>query len=257
IIPPYQFPAYYNSFIKSITSSDSTSTSSSFNTSYNNSQTQPNNSSFNNNAISTFQTIKICTLNTNSLSTNSKQLLIYNYIIENNIDIFGLSETHLTEKEKGVEIYIHTNLSKYIGYIQEYQGHIICLDLFLSNNPLRDFNATPNPKLDHSLAKRTQTPESQLIKFLTPHMHDTFRLFHPNSIKFTFNIIEDATIELDHNIILLEFSILLTISSSYIQPLRKVPLWKQLSSKQIQKYQTHIDQNLTKICLHIPQIQNQ
>ncbi|CAG8799524.1 17366_t:CDS:1, partial [Dentiscutata erythropus] len=71
------------------------------------------------------------------------------------------------------------------------------------------------------------------------------------------DIIEDATIESDHNIILPEFSILLTISSSYKQPLRKVPLWKQVSSEQIQKYQTHIDQNLTKIYLHIPQIQNQ
>ncbi|CAG8823956.1 16567_t:CDS:1 [Dentiscutata erythropus] len=144
-----------------------------------------------------------------------------------------------------------------------------------------DFNAIPNPKLDCSPAKRTQTPESQLIKFLSPYMHNTFHLFHPNSIKFTFShnnshsridqiwtnmhtasldyadIIEDATIESDHNIILLEFSILLTLSSLYKQPSRKVTLWKQASPKQIQKYQTHIDQNLIKIRSHILQIQNQ
>ncbi|CAG8637429.1 1158_t:CDS:2 [Dentiscutata erythropus] len=53
------------------------------------------------------------------------------------------------------------------------------------------------------------------------------------SLDYT-DIIEDAAIESDYNIILLEFSILLTLSSSYKQPPRKVPLWKQASSEQIQ-----------------------
>ncbi|CAG8787612.1 1332_t:CDS:2, partial [Dentiscutata erythropus] len=51
-----------------------------------------------------------------------------------------------------------------------------------------------------------------------------------NSQTIKIYIIEDVTIESDHNIILLEFSILLTISSSYKQSPRKVSLWKQASS---------------------------
>jgi hypothetical protein len=163
-IIPYQSAIFANPHIplKSYTQYSPPSTLSSIPT---NLLTQPSTStdnSPNNNNTTNCQTIKIHTLNTNGLTTNSKQLLLYNYITENNIDIFGLSETHISEKEGkllpltqslsnysnywsspnttrkgGVGIYIHTKLSKYIGCIQEYYGHIICLDIFLPNNPLR------------------------------------------------------------------------------------------------------------------------
>src|SRR5260364_312386 len=48
-----------------------------------------------------------------------------------------------------------------------------------------DFNSTPNPKLDRHPSKKTSLPESQLIKTLKPHFQDIYRLFHPNSAKFT------------------------------------------------------------------------
>ncbi|CAG8544678.1 28809_t:CDS:2, partial [Dentiscutata erythropus] len=129
-------------------------------------------------------------------------------------------------------------------------------------------NNKPNPLNNLFPLTSTQEPQSntdmEVNHSLSPSPVNQF-FANNNSIQssnltqtnFSKNIIEDTTIESDHNIILLEFSILLTISSSYKQPPRKISLWKQVSFEQIQKYQTHIDQNLTKIRLHIPQIQNQ
>jgi exonuclease III len=45
------------------------------------------------------KSIKIHSLNVNGLLDTFKQLSLIDYISENQIDIFGISETHLSNKE--------------------------------------------------------------------------------------------------------------------------------------------------------------
>ena len=50
-----------------------------------------------------------------------------------------------------------------------------------------DLNSTPNPKVDRLLTKKYNSPENQLLKLLKYHnFRDTFRLFHPSSVKFIY-----------------------------------------------------------------------
>jgi exonuclease III len=103
------------------------------------------------------KSIKIHSLNVNGLLDNYKQLSLIDYISENQIDIFGISETHLSTKEakfstlskkltnyksfwtpsnarqSGVGILIHKSLAKHIGKIQTYKNFLIEIDIFLKN----------------------------------------------------------------------------------------------------------------------------
>src|SRR5205085_7884095 len=192
--------------------------------------------------------LKIHSLNTNGLLEDYKQLSLIDHIIENQIDIFGISETHLNSKEAkfstisknltnyqkfwapcdcrqgGVGIIIHKHIAKYIGKIQTFKNFLIEIDLFFKNSHIKliqiyfptqekkllrkeiltyltpilqssqykiiimgDLNGTPNPKLDRLPHKKHNIPENQLLKNLKYHnFKDTFRLFHPTSIKFTY-----------------------------------------------------------------------
>ena len=50
-----------------------------------------------------------------------------------------------------------------------------------------DLNGTSDPKIDRLPAKKYNSPENQLLKLLKYHnFQDTFRLFHPSSVKFTY-----------------------------------------------------------------------
>src|SRR5437868_2261572 len=51
------------------------------------------------NILHNFASLKICSLNTNELTSYSKQTLIYNFITESNSEIFELSETYLKIKD--------------------------------------------------------------------------------------------------------------------------------------------------------------
>jgi hypothetical protein len=107
------------------------------------------------------QQIKICSLNINSLTSHTKQLLIQDYITTNNIDIFGISETHFSTKElqfsllsknlknyklisssfenphqAGTCILIKAEIAKHIRKIQNFLGHISCIDLYFKNTQI-------------------------------------------------------------------------------------------------------------------------
>ena len=107
------------------------------------------------------QTLKIHSLNTNGLLEDYKQLSLIDYITENQIDIFGISETHLNLKEAkystlsknltnyqkfwapcihrrgGVGIIIHKQLAKHVGKIQTFKNFLIEIDLYFKNNHIK------------------------------------------------------------------------------------------------------------------------
>ena len=107
--------------------------------------------------LNTIRSIKIHSLNVNGLLDNFKQLCLIDFISENQIDIFRISETHLSLKEAkfstlsqkltnykcfwtpsnarqgGVGIIIHKSLAKHIGKIQIYKNFVLEIDIFLQN----------------------------------------------------------------------------------------------------------------------------
>src|ERR1043165_22088 len=121
------------------------------------STTYTNNNTSSPEISNTIQSIKIHSLNINGLLDNFKQLSLIDLISENQIDIFGISETHLSTKEAkfstlsqkltnykcfwtpsnvrqgGVGIIIHKSLAKHIGKIQIYKNFILEIDIFLKN----------------------------------------------------------------------------------------------------------------------------
>ena len=125
-------------------------------------------------------------------------------------------------RQGGVGIYLHNNISKFVSKVQEYKGYILSIDLSFNLTPIRliqtyfptqekqklrkeiynqlilliqntnkkiilmgNLNSTPNPKIDHSPSKKLHLSESQLIKFLKPNFYDTYRLFHPDTNKYS------------------------------------------------------------------------
>ena len=123
-----------------------------------------------------------------------------------------------------------------------------------------DLNSTPNPKIDRSPSKKSHLPESQLIKFLKPNFYDTYRLFHPDTNKYSCfhkncysridqiwtnlhitllnytDILDTTPIDSDHNITLLEISFSSTTIHNYKQPTRTKFLWRNCTSQQIVQY---------------------
>src|SRR6185295_17021625 len=106
--------------------------------------------------------IKIGSLNINGLLQYSKKLSLIDIINQHNFDIFELSETYLTSKERkyinkdlqnynsfwssyknshqaGVGIFIHNRISKYVARIHNYNGHIIGLNLHFKHNSIHIF----------------------------------------------------------------------------------------------------------------------
>ena len=113
-----------------------------------------------------------------------------------------------------------------------------------------DFNSIPNPSIDRLPAKKSRTPENDLLKFLKNNQfYDTFRLFHNQTKSFTYNhkesqsridqiwtnihitLLDYADIHLhtyldsDHNIISLEFTLLYFSQDTQNFNLRKLFLW--------------------------------
>ena len=106
---------------------------------------------------------------------------------------------------------------------------------------MNDLNLTPNSKIDNSPSKKLYLPESQLIKFLKPNFYDTYRLFHPDTNKYSCfhkncysridqiwtnlhitllnyaDILDTTLINSDHNITLLEISFPSTTIHNYKQ----------------------------------------
>ena len=68
------------------------------------------------------QLLKIHSLNTNSLLENYKQLSLIDHITENQIDIFGISKTHLNLKEAKFSM-LSKNLTNY-----QNSGHLVKTD---------------------------------------------------------------------------------------------------------------------------------
>ena len=119
--------------------------------------TYTNNNILSSENLNITQSIKIHSLNVNGLLDNFKQLSLIDFISENQIDIFGISETHLSNKEAkfsslsqklsnykcfwtlanarqgGVGIIIHKSLAKHIGKIQTYKNFLLEIDIFLKN----------------------------------------------------------------------------------------------------------------------------
>jgi len=104
--------------------------------------------------------IKIGTININGLQQSNKKLSLIDFLQNNNFEIFGLSETHISVKDgkffnnqinnyvsfwssysntsqAGVGIFVHNNISKYIARSHNYQGHVIGLDFHFKNTPIR------------------------------------------------------------------------------------------------------------------------
>jgi exonuclease III len=104
--------------------------------------------------------IKIGTININGLQQSNKKLSLIDFLQNNNFEIFGLSETHISVKDgkffnnqinnyvsfwssysntsqAGVGILVRKNISKYIARSHNYQGHVIGLDFNFKNTPTR------------------------------------------------------------------------------------------------------------------------
>jgi exonuclease III/ribonuclease HI len=141
------------------------------------------------NNTSNLDSLKICSLNTNGLSSYSKQTLIHNFIIESNTQIFGLSETHLKKKDAkflelskgltnytnywseasnfrqgGVGIYVHNNISKFISKVYEYEGYILSIDFSFQTSPIRLIQIYFPTQEKHKLRKEIFNQITSLIQ---------------------------------------------------------------------------------------------
>ena len=151
------------------------------------------NNSINNLSIEieyTSLSIKIASININSLLQPNKKLTITKALNNNTYDILGISETHLSTKEEkilnnqinnyqsfwstfshthqaGVGIFIHQKISKYIARIHNYKGHIISLDLHFKNSPIRLLQVYIPIQEKKQLCKEIQEYLISLLQYLT------------------------------------------------------------------------------------------
>ena len=110
-----------------------------------------------------------------------------------------------------------------------------------------DFNSVFNLSIDHFLAKKSRTPENDLLKFFKNNQfYDTYRLFHPQTKSYTYNhkgsqsridqiwtnihitlldfadIHSHTYLDSDHNIISLELTLIYSQQNSQNHSYRKL-----------------------------------
>ena len=144
-----------------------------------------------------------------------------------------------------------------------------------------DLNSTPNPKVDRLPTKKHNSPENKLLKILKYHnFYDTFRLFHPSSIKFTYthnnsasridqiwtnihitlldyaDILQNPFTTSDHSIISLETTIIINKPTNTEIHTRTSFKWNSAQTNQIEQYQHHTEQNLIRLLTPIKEITN-
>jgi hypothetical protein len=148
------------------------------------------------------KSIKIASLNINGLISPHKKINLIDSLYKYQIDILGISETHLSTREAnfilsntpeyisywssyskphqaGVGIIIKAELSKYIARTHNYNGHIIGIDLHFKQNPIRLLQIYLPTQEKKKLRKEIQ---ETIINLLTDNNYKTIIMGDFNSV---------------------------------------------------------------------------